>query len=442
MSGMARGPGGRGRRGPPSVCVISHAHPDFSKGGGETAAYRHFQTLAGEGWDATFVAGVDLPGGQSPSDRGEVAAGYGGNEYLYAVGGMEEDRLWWRNPEERRALVRLLAGLGADVYHFHHYWRVGLDLVAELGEARPDARLVLTIHEMLAICSHHGQMVRTRSRELCRKETAQRCLQCFPDQTLDRLRLRKALMLAGLRRFDHAVYPSQFIAERYRAWGLSPDRGTVLENYLGDDLLALPRTARDGARLAGSFAFFGQPTEFKGLDILIQGFVAALAVNPALTLVVHGATAEETLRFFPLLKRSIKAAADRLTFAGRYDGADVIPLMASVGWVVMPSVWWENSPVVIQESRRAGTPLLVSGIGGMAEKVQEGVDGLHFRTGSAPDLARAMLAAAVPETHARLSASLRDVIGRAEFVTALERIYEPEGRPVRDAGPGRARHAA
>jgi glycosyltransferase involved in cell wall biosynthesis len=409
----------------PSVCIIAHAHPDFSKGGGETAAYRQFQTLAGEGWDARFVAAVELPGGQPPSDRGETVAPYGEREYLYGVGGMEEDRLWWRSAEERRALVRLLASLNAEVYHFHHYWRVGLDLIAELAEARPDARFVMTLHEMLAICSHHGQMVRTRSRELCRKETPQRCFTCFPEQTLERLRLRKALMLAGLRPFHHFIYPSHFIAERYRAWGLPPDRGTVLENYLGDDLLATPRQLGDSVRLAGRFAFFGQPTEFKGLDILIPAFVAALQENPTLRLAIHGTTADEVLRFFPSLEKAIADAAERLTFAGRYDAADVLDLMASAGWVVMPSVWWENSPVVIQEARRAGTPLLVSGIGGMAEKVQDGVDGLHFRAGSVPDLARAMLDAAVPERHARLSASLRDVIGRQDFIEALGQVYQP-----------------
>jgi len=390
------------------------------------AAYRHFQTLAGEGWDASFVAAIELPNGQPPSDRGEMAAGYGEREYLYAVGGMEDDRLWWRHPEDRRALLRLLVGLKADVYHFHHYWRVGLDLIAELAEARPDARLVLTLHEMLAICSHHGQMVRTRSRELCRKESAQRCLACFPEQTLERLRLRKAMMLSALRRFHHLVYPSHFIAERYRAWGLSPDCATVLENYLGDDLLAVPRRPRDSARLAGHFAFFGQPTEFKGLDILIPAFAAALKEKPGLSLAIHGATAEEALRFFPELADSIAQAGDRLIFGGRYDAPDVSVLMSAAGWVVMPSVWWENSPVVIQEARRLGAPLLVSGIGGMAEKVQDGVDGLHFRAGSVPGLAATLLEASVPEIHARLSASLRDVIGRDAFIGALMPIYALE----------------
>ena len=61
--------------------------------------------------------------------------------------------------------------------------------------------------------------------------------------------------------------------------------------------------------------------------------------------------------------------------------------MRSVDWVVMPSIWWENSPVVIQEALLHRRPMICSDIGGMAEKVRDGKDGLHFRAGSSQDLA-------------------------------------------------------
>jgi hypothetical protein len=61
--------------------------------------------------------------------------------------------------------------------------------------------------------------------------------------------------------------------------------------------------------------------------------------------------------------------------------------MAQIDWVVMPSIWWENSPVVIQEAFHHRRPVICSDIGGMAEKVQHGINGLHFRVGSAEDLA-------------------------------------------------------
>ncbi|WP_264196252.1 glycosyltransferase [Microvirga lenta] len=57
-----------------------------------------------------------------------------------------------------------------------------------------------------------------------------------------------------------------------------------------------------------------------------------------------------------------------------YRGEDVLDLMSSCDFIVVPSVWWENSPVVIQEARLAGRPLICSNIGGMSEKVDLSVD--------------------------------------------------------------------
>ncbi len=70
-------------------------------------------------------------------------------------------------------------------------------------------------------------------------------------------------------------------------------------------------------------------------------------------------------------------------FHGPYDRARVDGLMQSVHAVLVPSIWWENSPVVIQEALRNRRPIICSDIGGMAEKVRDGTDGFHFPVGSA-----------------------------------------------------------
>ena len=62
----------------------------------------------------------------------------------------------------------------------------------------------------------------------------------------------------------------------------------------------------------------------------------------------------------------------------------------------MPSIWWENAPLVIEEARAAGRPVICSGIGGMAERVADGVDGLHVPPGDAAALAETMRAADRP----------------------------------------------
>lgn len=403
----------------PGICVLVHAHPDFSKGGGETAAYREFATLRAAGRRVVLVAAAELDG------LGAPVVEHAPDEHLYGLAGMAPDRLSWADTAQRRALVRFLAELPVQVFHVHHLWRVGLDLLAELMEARPDARFVTTLHEMLPICAHHGQMIRTRGRELCRAATPTQCVGCFPELTPAHFTLRRAAFLAVLRRFDAVVYPSDFLRQRFRAWGLEAPVERVLENYLGDGLAAFPRRREAHPVLAGSFAFFGQPTPFKGLDVLVRGFAMALAGHSGLSLSVFGCEREDLLHMFPAVAPALDQAGAAISFFGRYDQAEVLDLMQTVGWVVVPSVWWENSPVVIQEAKRAGTPLVVSDIGGMAEKVRPGVDGLHFKRGSAHDLARVLCEAAGADRYAALVASLGDSIAQTAFLAGLDAVLSP-----------------
>jgi glycosyltransferase involved in cell wall biosynthesis len=60
--------------------------------------------------------------------------------------------------------------------------------------------------------------------------------------------------------------------------------------------------------------------------------------------------------------------------------------MAECDWVIIPSIWWENSPVVIQEAIAYGRPLIGSNIGGMKEKI-EGIAGITFDARSSASLA-------------------------------------------------------
>jgi glycosyltransferase involved in cell wall biosynthesis len=68
-----------------------------------------------------------------------------------------------------------------------------------------------------------------------------------------------------------------------------------------------------------------------------------------------------------------------IRYHGSYESEELGRLMESVDWVVMGSIWWENSPLVIQEAYKFGKPVICPDIGGMAEKVKNGVSGIHYR---------------------------------------------------------------
>jgi glycosyltransferase involved in cell wall biosynthesis len=125
-------------------------------------------------------------------------------------------------------------------------------------------------------------------------------------------------------------------------------------------------------------------------------------------------------RFKPLLEET----RETVTIAGAYERGRISRLMASIDWVVVPSIWWENSPLVIQEAFLHGRPIICSDIGGMAEKVEHGVSGLHFRRGDAEHLAEVMKKAAeTPGLWDRLRSGIPAVHSMARHIRRLSDVY-------------------
>jgi glycosyltransferase involved in cell wall biosynthesis len=99
--------------------------------------------------------------------------------------------------------------------------------------------------------------------------------------------------------------------------------------------------------------------------------------------------------------------------------------MEAMDWVLVPSRWWENSPLVIQEAFMHGRPVICSDIGGMAEKVSDGVDGLHFRVGDSEDLARVIAqAAGSAQLWRTLTGGINPVYPMRTHVEEMLRVYE------------------
>lgn len=291
----------------------------------------------------------------------------------------------------------LLDWFRPSVVHFHHYVHLGLELLREVHNHAPSVPIVLTLHEFLAICHNNGQMVKVKDGDLCYEASPAACSRCFPDISPQDFFLRKAYIKSFLELADAFVSPSDFLIQRYVQWGLPTEKFVKIENGL--------RTAGDGSaprRPAGSglrFGFFGQIHPFKGLHVLLE----ALALLPKdlregpnrISLDVHGTRLSEQSDSYQLLIRDrLKKVKDLVTMHGPYAQSDIPGLMRNVDWVVMPSVWWENSPLVIQEAFANGAPVICSAIGGMAEKVQDGVSGLQFRVRDARHLADRMAEAA------------------------------------------------
>lgn len=374
------------------ILIIAHGHADLSPGGAERAAYSLFQHLK-------TVPGVEpvLVARAEPRDIGHD--GWFGafrsrkDEFLWAPPPFDWFRSISAQPDVLREQIQTIAAeFKPDIVHFHHFIFYGLDAFS-FFKAAHDCRVVLTLHEYALICRNDGQMVKTGSLRLCYSASPAECSTCFSDTSSGKFFLREFLSKDLLSAADMFVSPSTFLKDRYVAWGLPQDKFAVAENLLPphfEDLATSDHitTRRDRIR----FGYFGQLTRYKGANVLLSALnhLSPAALERA-EIVIFGANLEnQTQDFRDALEKQMTESAARVSFFGPYRNEDVRTLLGGVDWMVIPSIWWENSPLVIQEALSVGTPILASNIGGMAEKVRDGVDGLHFLAGSAMDCASKM----------------------------------------------------
>jgi glycosyltransferase involved in cell wall biosynthesis len=191
---------------------------------------------------------------------------------------------------------------------------------------------------------------------------------------------------------DHFVSPSHFLIDRYVAWGLPAERLTMIEN--GMPIRTGPNGGHGAPNPYPSLAdgltvgFFGQISGLKGINVVLDA--AEMLHAQGITNIridVHGDHSGQPEPFRREFEARLAKAPPNFSFRGPYENRRVDELMRSVHAVLVPSIWWENSPLVIQEAFLNRRPVICSDIGGMAEKVRDGQDGFHFQAGSAWSLA-------------------------------------------------------
>jgi glycosyltransferase involved in cell wall biosynthesis len=378
------------------ILVMAHAHPDFSLGGGELAAYNLFKAYQQQEdvEEAWFLARADRHRGLT----GQISMRRP-NEYMWEQAVFDWHMMKAAHQESLTTwFADLIRALKPTVVHTHHYAHLGLEYLRVIKQVDPSIRIVMTLHEYMAICRNNGQMIKVNSTKLCSRESYDECRQCFPQQTAEDFWMRKHYFQSHFKLVDQFVSPSEFLRERYIKWGLKPEQIVVIENGQAEDEALTPRQLDDG-ETRNRFGFFGQINPFKGLDVVLQ----ALHEMPKrqrkqIVLEVHGANLEwqpqdyrekiERLRE-PLIEQGV------VQWVGPYQPHELRTRMAGVDWVVVPSIWWENSPMVIQEAFVCGRPVIASDIGGMAEKVQDGVNGISVLAGSPFHWGRTLQSAAV-----------------------------------------------
>ena len=195
----------------------------------------------------------------------------------------------------------------------------------------------------------------------------------------------KALRERILPAVDRFIAPSRFLRDRFLEWGIPAEQivhmrtGIDLANFSDFERRQQPKTI---------VSFIGTLAPHKGVHILLEAWEQLSPECKAhAELRVYGPPSHNPEYVAGLQRQALRVGARLL---GRLERESVAEALAETNLLVVPSIWYENSPLIILEALATRTPLAVSNLGGMAELVTPGATGFHFEMGSSADLANVL----------------------------------------------------
>jgi glycosyltransferase involved in cell wall biosynthesis len=369
------------------IALVVHKFPPASLGGTET--YTHSLACALSQDHKVFVFYRDDSDGCTFREDWEEREGF----QAWRVGrafslkqanpvALFSDTFFNRDVEA--SFKRFLTKVQPDVIHFQHLMLLSYRLIAQAKQR--GLPCLLTLHDYWFLCAN-SQLVQP-SAQICQpKSLSLDCARCatarinkpwlrllHPTIALV-LKMRDALVQRAVLTADLLISPSQFLIEQYVTAGFPADRFKQLENGIDvERIQAFSRRPSVDGRLR--ITYLGSLAWQKGVHVLVQ---AAHPLSPGkVRLRVFGG-----LDTFPDYAASLQQMANpaHTTFEGRLPHNLVGQVLAETDVLAVPSLWYENSPVVIQEAFAAGVPIIASDLGALAEKVTHGENGLLVRPG-------------------------------------------------------------
>ena len=299
----------------------------------------------------------------------------------------------------------LLDEIRPEVVHIGHLNHLSTSLVFSAKERR--IPVVFTLHDYWLMCPR-GQFIQMYPEDpsdvwpVCDGQDDRKCaVRCYvryfsgseDDYETDAVHWTKWVgrRMAHVQEVcdvvDIFIAPSRYLLNRFRDEFGIPERKLAYLDY------GFHRQRLDGRRRTHgepfTFGYIGTHIPAKGVNQLIESF-GSVSGGPGLRIWGRDRGAEtEGLK---LLARSLPDSADsRIEWMEEYRNQDILPdVFNRCDAIVVPSIWAENSPLVIHEALQARVPVITADYGGMAEYVHHERNGLLFAHRNSRSLAQQM----------------------------------------------------
>ncbi len=285
--------------------------------------------------------------------------------------------------EAKRKIEKLINATKPDIAHLHmidHQISPSiLDVFDKYG-----IPVLQTVHQYKLVCPNY------RLYNMYKKEICEKCLnghyfhpvleKCHKDSRLAGLMIglemtiHKRLKIYD--KIDLFHVPSFFMGEKLKQAGV--DGGKIKHLFYTINLDNYPANFSSEDYII----YYGRLAKEKGILTLLQAMTEVKSID---LLVVGDGPQREELESFVR-----EHHLENVKFLGVKGGKELNSLVANSKFVVIPSEWYDNSPLVIYESCSMGKPVIGAKMGGIPELIDDNKTGLLFEAGDSKELAEKM----------------------------------------------------
>ncbi|MCL4757117.1 MAG: glycosyltransferase family 4 protein [Rhodocyclaceae bacterium] len=229
---------------------------------------------------------------------------------------------------------------------------------------------------------------------------------------------RQPFLRERLASMDRILVPNRFMWDVLIRYGMAAERAVLQPFGINLDYqCGVEHTPSKVLRIG----FIGTVARHKGAHVLVE----AVKQIPGLAckVKIYGRLTDD-----PDYTREIQSRAqgdDRIQFLGGFPNCEIGRIFSELDVLVVPSIWLENTPLVIYSAQASGCPVIGSDVGGIGSAVAHEQNGLLFPPGDVPALAqqiRRMIED--PEFVKRLGQAARKPVSMQEYCAEVERHYE------------------
>lgn len=292
------------------------------------------------------------------------------------------------NLEAKKNIEKLIINEKPDIAHLHNiYHYLSPSIIDSLK--KHNIPIVMTLHAYKEICPNYKLFVKGKICEKCKDGKYYNCLlnKCLKNSFAKSFIATVEAYFHKFRKtyekVDIFISPSQFLKEKYVEFGIPQEKIKVLRYHINfSDYAFKDETFAED----NYFLCYGRLAEEKGINDLILATKTLKdsgdLKNNLLCIVGHG---PEELK----LKKTVSELdlENEIKFLGFKQGEELKKIITHSKFTTLPSVWYDNSPLVISETQLFGKPIIVSDLGGSKESIIKNKTGIIFEAGNIPDLA-------------------------------------------------------